>query len=162
MYPIVHGYFLASRPHVVAPLATKSCGTLDWLRKSRIARLFDVPSVLNIANTRSCCTSWRTACTVRAGSYPSSRYLYSIFRPFTPPRALTYLKYASAPRAPAPADDPSPESGAVPPIRIESSLTPGSAAEPARAAGTTTRARRQRARFTEAEPTPYLRRRVGR
>ena len=63
----------------------------------------------------------------------------TIFRPFTPPRALTYLKYASAPRATEAYADAAPDSGEVVPRRIDVGVTPGSADErfgPARAAVT--------------------------
>ena len=51
-----------------------------------------------------------------------------ILRPLTPPRASTYLKYASAPIAVPDPEEASPVRGVVPPIRISLALTPGSAA----------------------------------
>jgi hypothetical protein len=64
-----------------------------------MARLCSVPRVLKIAKTSCSSTRRRVACTVCWGLYSSSRNVYEMRRPFTPPRALTYLKYASAPRA---------------------------------------------------------------
>ena len=61
-----------------------------------------------------------------------------IRRPFTPPRAFTYLKYASAPRATEAYAEATPESGVVPPIRIEFPVTPGSAVSRPLAAGNAT------------------------
>src|SRR5438552_3178932 len=46
-------------------------------------------------------------------------------RPKTPPVALTYLKYASAPRATLPAIAASPLSGTLEPILISVDVTPG-------------------------------------
>ena len=51
-----------------------------------------MPSELTIAKTLSCSTSCCVACSVLAGSEPSSTALYVIVRPLTPPRELTYLK----------------------------------------------------------------------
>ena len=48
-----------------------------------------------------------------------------IFRPFTPPCALTYLKYASAPRPTEPKSAAGPVIGTVPPIVIVLAVTPG-------------------------------------
>src|SRR5689334_12824362 len=69
--------------------------------------------------------SSRTFCTVREGSYASSRYLKSIVRPLTPPRLLAYLKYASAPRSTPAAAAASPVRGPLEPSVILVELTPG-------------------------------------
>ena len=61
-----------------------------------------------------------------------------IFRPFTPPCAFTYLKYASAPRPTEAKSAAGPVIGTVPPIVIVVDVTPG--APPASAAGTRTAA----------------------
>ncbi len=53
-------------------------------------------------------------------------------RPLTPPSALTYLKYASAPRPTEPKSAAGPVSGTVPPIVIVVAVTPGAADPPAR------------------------------
>src|SRR5947208_14454341 len=60
-------------------------------------------------------------------------------RPYTPPLSLTYLKYASAPRATFPAIDASPLSGTLEPRWISVGLTPGVATgrAPADVAATT-------------------------
>src|SRR6478672_5734343 len=97
----------------------------DAFVKSRIARFAFVPTTEKSANTLSCWMSWRTFCTVRDGSYASSRYLNVIFRPFTPPRAFTYLKYASAPRRTPAAAAASPVRGPLEPMVISVDETPG-------------------------------------
>src|SRR5215211_940110 len=51
--------------------------------------------------------------------------MYLIFRPYTPPWALTYLKYAFAPGPTVPNADALPLRGTVPPIRICFEVTPG-------------------------------------
>src|SRR3954447_2703877 len=96
------------------------------LRYGRTARLPAVPAELNIAKTLSCSTSTWVSATVSAGLLPSSTTRYSILRPLTPPRPLTYLKYASAPREAAAYAAEYPVSGAVPPSRIVLDVTPGS------------------------------------
>src|SRR5919201_6937877 len=70
--------------------------------------------------------------------------MYLIFRPWTPPWALTYLKYAFALGPTTPNDDAWPLSGTVPPITICFDVTPGvpletppAGTESARAARTT-------------------------
>ena len=100
-----------------------------------MARFDSVPSVLKTANTLSCSTSRRTACTVCAGLYASSTMRYSIFRFATPPPAFTKSKYAFAPRATEAYDAAGPVSGDVPPMTMVVALMPGSAAEPANAVG---------------------------
>src|SRR5918995_7129034 len=70
-------------------------------------------------------------------------------RPFTPPRALMYLKYASGRRPTDPYDAAIPDSGMVPPITISPDPTPGSAigradAAPAASANASVRAATRR------------------
>jgi len=60
--------------------------------------------------------------------------MYLIFRLFTPPLPLTYLKYAAAPRATDWYAEAGPLSGVVPPIRTSVEVTPGGAAPEATAA----------------------------
>ena len=103
-----------------------------------------MPSELKTAKTLSCSTSWRVSVhglgrVVGVVERPCT----SILRPLTPPLALTYLKYASAPRATDAYCDAEPVSGAVPPSRIEVGVTPGIAAA--------TRRRGDRRRHAESE-----------
>src|SRR5919201_619786 len=51
--------------------------------------------------------------------------MYLILRPWTPPWALTYLKYAFALAPTTPNDEALPLSGTVPPITICFDVTPG-------------------------------------
>ena len=75
--------------------------------------------------------------------------MYLIFRPKTPPRALTYLKYASAPRPIEPKSAAGPVIGTVPPTVIVVAVTPG--VEPPNATGASVSAvARTRNRFTSA------------
>ena len=106
--------------------------------------MLSVPIVLKTANTLSFSTSSRVNWTVFDGSYASSRYRYLILRPFTPPCALTYLKYASAPRPTEPKSAAGPVIGTVPPIVIVVAVTPGVLA--ANAVGTATTIRREQKR----------------
>jgi len=64
--PIVHGKFCGSF-HLVAPVATKRCGTFCWFMYLWIALLGGVPSVWKSAATWSCSTSLRTISTVLGG-----------------------------------------------------------------------------------------------
>ena len=58
-----------------------------------------------------------------------------ILRPFTPPRAFTYLKYAFAPSATERKPCATPVSGAVPPMWIDVGVIPGSEVVPPKATG---------------------------
>src|SRR5438132_4444634 len=92
-----------------------------------------------------------------------------IFRPKMPPFALTYLKYASAPRATLPAIAASPLSGTLEPILISVDVTPGvasgrapAAAAMSTAADTHTRSARTRRRLGGAAERPCEHRSRGR
>ena len=63
---MVHGKFFGSF-HLVAPVATKSCGTFFAFMYLWIAVLDGVPSVWNTNSTSSCSTSLRTISTVLGG-----------------------------------------------------------------------------------------------
>jgi hypothetical protein len=90
-----------------------------------------VPRLEKTAKTPSSSTSLRVSWTVCAGLYASSYVRYEILRPWTPPLAFTWSKYARAPAATVPKAAASPVSGTVPPRRTLVGVTPGSAAEPA-------------------------------
>jgi len=57
------------------PLPTNNCGTLRSFRYGRIASACSVPTLLKIASTLSCSTSWRVSEIVFATSNSSSSYL---------------------------------------------------------------------------------------
>ena len=63
---MVQGKFFGS-PHLVAPVATKSCGTFLTFMYFWIAELVAVPSELNISRTSSLSTSLRACSTVFGG-----------------------------------------------------------------------------------------------
>jgi len=63
---MVHGKSFGSF-HLVAPLATNSCGTLLALRYFWIALLEGVPSELNTSSTSSLSTSLRACSTAFGG-----------------------------------------------------------------------------------------------
>ena len=63
---MVHGKFFGS-PHLVAPVATNSCGTFLSFMYLWIAVFGGVPSGLNTSSTSSCSTSLRACSTVLAG-----------------------------------------------------------------------------------------------
>ncbi len=63
---MVHGKFFGS-PHLVAPVATNSCGTFLAFMYFWIAVFGGVPSGWNIASTSSLSTSLRTCSTVFGG-----------------------------------------------------------------------------------------------
>ena len=68
-YAIVHGYCWRSRPNVVPPVATKSCGTSFVFRYGRVASFCSVPSELKIAKTSLSSTRTRVWRTVSDGMY---------------------------------------------------------------------------------------------
>ncbi len=68
---MVHGKFFGS-PHLVAPVATNSCGTFFWFMYFWIAELAAVPSELKIRKTSSPSTSLRACSTVFGGLEESS------------------------------------------------------------------------------------------
>src|SRR6188508_2372426 len=103
-----------------------------------------------MAKTPSSSTSRSVACTASAGSETSSTTLYEIVRPLTPPRALTYRKYAPAPRTTAADGDCGSERVAVPPSRIVVTSIPGSLREAAVAPAASTPASRSSAALTSA------------
>ena len=63
---MVQGKFFGS-PHLVAPVATNSCGTFFSFMYLWIAVFGGVPSVLKTNSTSSCSTSLRTCSTVLGG-----------------------------------------------------------------------------------------------
>src|SRR3954464_15942645 len=90
-HPIVHGKS-AGRPHLVAPLATNSCGTFLALRYFWIAVLDGVPSAPNTSSTSYTSTSLRTCATALGGVDPSSQLGKVILRRLMPPRAFIIRK----------------------------------------------------------------------
>ncbi len=58
---------LSGWPHLVAPVATNSCGTFLAFMYWWIAVLVGVPSVWKTSSTSSCSTSFLTCSTVRGG-----------------------------------------------------------------------------------------------
>ena len=63
---MVQGKFFGSF-HLVAPVATKRCGTFSWFTYLWMALLVGVPSVWKTKATWSCSTSLRTISTVFGG-----------------------------------------------------------------------------------------------
>ena len=64
---MVHGKFFGS-PNLVAPVATKSCGTFFEFMYFWIAVLCAVPRLLRISSTSSFSTSRRACSTVLGGA----------------------------------------------------------------------------------------------
>src|SRR5215470_14606338 len=92
---MVHGKCCGSF-HLVAPVATKSCGTFLAFMYFWIAVLDGVPSDWKIKRTSSLSTSLRACSTVLGGLYPSSFLMKLTVRPVMPHSALTFLKYAAS------------------------------------------------------------------
>src|SRR5438270_11148954 len=104
-----------------------TCGTFFVFRYFQMERFGAVPRLPKSAKMPSCSTSSCVRGTVFDGSYASSLTLKSIFRPLTPPCALTYAKYAPSAAGIVLYSDATPVSGNVPPILIVVDVTPGSA-----------------------------------
>ena len=88
---MVQGKSLGSS-HLVAPVATKSCGTFLVFIYLCMAEFGGVPSELKISSTSSLSTSLRACSTVLGGLYASSYEMKLILRPLMPPAALILLK----------------------------------------------------------------------
>ena len=63
---MVHGKFFGS-PHLVAPVATKSCGTFFAFRYFWIAEFDGVPRLWKMSSTSSLSTSLRACSTAFGG-----------------------------------------------------------------------------------------------
>ena len=78
--------------HLLAPEATKSCGTFLPFRYFCTAVFGPVPSCWKVKSTSSCSTSLRVISTVFDGLYASSALIRLSLRPLTPPWSLIFLK----------------------------------------------------------------------